>query len=125
MAWINACRPQGSVRNSVTVVFDGKEEFFGSQVDDETGVKIIFSKGQSADDLIKKIIEQSSDQRTWVVVSDDKDIKLYVRAMGASVMSVKEFMKSAAQQTRPDKYISLTDQARINRELERIWLKSQ
>lgn len=143
VAWIHACRPQGSVRNSVTVVFDGKEDVgVGASAGPNRGgrwgppvhgIEILFSHGQSADDLIKKIIEQSSEKKTWIVVSDDKDIKLYVRGLGAQVQSVKEFIKVGAEHARPlqgsgharcGKYISLTDQARINRELERIWLKS-
>ncbi len=52
IGWISTSSPQGSAKNSVTVVFDGKEEFFGSHP--SVHVKVIFSQGQSADDLIKK-----------------------------------------------------------------------
>jgi len=134
--WIQASQPQGSVRNSVTVVFDGKDEFFGAHV--SHSVKVIFSKGrQSADDLIKNIIEQSAVRKSWVVVSNDKDIKLYVRALGANVLSVSEFIRTGgktregskssrrppADQDEAGKYISMTDQAKITKEFESIWIK--
>jgi predicted RNA-binding protein with PIN domain len=119
----------------VTIVFDGKEEFFGSHASGH--VRVFFSKGQSADDLIKKMVEQFGQKKSIVVVSNDKDITLYVRALGASVLSVKEFLGTSAKKTRPlsnnqhaqsataSKYVSLTDQARINKELENIWVKGK
>ena len=132
--WIQICRPQGSVNNSVTIIFDGKDEFFGSHV--TSSVKVIFSKGrQSADDIIKKIIEQASLKKSWAVVSDDKDIKFYVRALGANVLSVREFTKVSKvgegfkssravykHGAQASKYISLTNQVKITKELERIWI---
>jgi predicted RNA-binding protein with PIN domain len=129
--WINVHRPQGSDKNGVTVIFDGKEEFFGSHTT-TSPIKVVFSRGQSADDVIKKMAESYSRKNNLVVVSDDKDIKLYVRALGARVLSVKEFAgtsskKSGAQKKQASashsKYISLTDQAKINKEFERIWIK--
>ena len=126
-------RPQGSSQNSLTVVFDGKEEFFGSQA--QGSVKVIFSQGQSADDLIKKIVEQSAIKKTWVIVSDDKEIRFYVRALGANVLTVREFTRTLSgkskqsrqrpSQGEPGKYISLTQEARINQELERLWIKKK
>ena len=117
----------------MTIVFDGKEEFFGSHP--SGSVKVRFSQGQSADDLIKRIVEQYPSKKSIVVVTNDKDIKLYVRALGAAVLSVKEFLGTAVKKSRPlsgqqkssqataSKYVSLTDQAKINKELERLWIK--
>ncbi|MBF0489731.1 MAG: NYN domain-containing protein [Candidatus Omnitrophica bacterium] len=129
--WIHHSAPQGSIQNGVTIVFDGKEEFFGSH--ESSSVRVIFTAGESADDLIKRIVEQYPAKKSLVVVSNDKDIKLYVRALGAAVLSVKEFMRTALEKKHQSsqwgskeatsKYISLTDQARINKEFERIWIK--
>lgn len=127
--WISGYSPQGSSNNGVTVIFDGKEEFFGSH--QSGSIKVIFSKGESADDLIKKMVEQYPFKKNVVVVSNDKDITLYVRALGAKVLSVKEFTVSLSKKpatpvkkgSSSSKYISLTDQAKINKEFERIWIK--
>ncbi len=129
--WIEARSPQGSLKNSVTIVFDGKEEFFGSH--SSAHVKVVFSKGQqSADDLIKKAVEKYPYKKNLVVVSNDKDITLYVRALGASVLSVQQFLMLDSNKPKPSpkgqgqhtssKYVSLTDQAKINKELERLWI---
>ncbi len=135
ISWISSSSPQGSLQNSVTIVFDGKSEFFGSHPSGH--VRTVFSQGQSADDVIKKMVEQFAQKRSIVVVSNDKDITLYVRALGATVLSVKEFLGTSAKKTRPlsneqqaqaataSKYVSLTDQAKINQELEKIWIKKK
>lgn len=134
LAWLNASAPQGSSRNAVTVVFDGNAEHFSAPA---TGAaKVVFTRGESADDYIKRVVERSADKKKFVVVSDDKGIKLYVRALGAGVLSVREFaaglFKSAGAKTdtskggrRGDggKYVSLTQAQKINKELEKLWLK--
>ena len=128
--WIDIGRPQGSSQNTVTVIFDGKDEHFGSHGSGSS--KVVFAKGQSADDLIKKIVELSPIKKKLVIVTNDKDIKLYVRALGASVLSVKDFTRVPLRHTKQgskahleisEKNISLTQQAKINKELESIWIK--
>ena len=130
--WIKIHQPQGSLRNMTTIVFDGKSEFFGALKDSE--VKVIFSQDRPADDVIKHLVQQNPKKR-WVVVSDDKDIRLYVRALGAAILGVREYL-AKSQETKikqekqaagidkhASKYISLTAQAIINQELEKIWIK--
>lgn len=135
--WIETARPQKSVNNTVTVVFDGNPDFWGNTPQGLT--RVIFSDG-SADDKIKSMVEGDADPRNCVVVSDDKDIVLYVRALGSRVMSVKVFTggfspsrslsKSASKSSRQakdcdGKYISLSRQEKINKELSGIWLKDK
>ena len=123
--WIETQRPQGSVNNTLTVVFDGNPDFFGASPGGAT--RVIFANG-SADDKIKRMVEEDHQRRSCVVVSDDKDIVLYTRALGARVMSVRAF--THAQRTfgahqREGKYISLSRQEKINKELSAIWLKEK
>lgn len=97
--------------------------------------KALFSQDESADDCIKRMLDEARDIKTYVVVSDDKDIVLYARALGAKVMSVKEFgpglfsrtvksggMKPADTAKKP---VSLMQEQTINAELEKIWLKKR
>ncbi len=131
--FIHAVRPQGSLRNLVTVVFDGNPAHFGGM---EAGsIKVVFTENQSADDFIKAVIDHTKDKHKFVVVSNDKGITLYVRAQGASIMAVKEFApslfeasassgKSRKGKVEPStKYISLTQTQKINKEFEKLWLK--
>jgi predicted RNA-binding protein with PIN domain len=81
LKWIEHSRPQGSVNNQVTVVFDGHPDYFGGSPQGE--IRVIFSDGCSADDQIKRMVEEDADRKNCVVVSDDKDIFLYARSLGA------------------------------------------
>ena len=125
LRWIGDSRPQGSVNNQVTVVFDGTEGSDSSQGE----IRVIFSDGCSADDKIKRMVEEDAGRKNCVVVSDDKDIFLYARSLGARVMSVAAFtFKPKRLHTRQDpggKYIPLSRQEKINKELSGIWLKEK
>lgn len=127
LRWIDTARPQGSVNNHVTVVFDGHPDHFSSTPQEE--IRVIFSDGCSADDQIKRMVDEDADPKNCVVVSDDKDIFLYARSLGAKVKSVAAFTsKSKGLQARPDsggKNISLSHQEKINKELSGIWLKEK
>ena len=149
--WITMSHPHGSSRNAVTVVFDGSTEHFGRSIANmsgpdcsgnrgggtgSAGARVVFTQGESADDYIKRVVETAAQKKKYVVVSDDKGIKLYVRALGAAVLSVREFasglFKGPARSSRTagrtssgekSKYVSLAQAQKINQELEKIWLK--
>lgn len=83
------------------------------------------------------MVEQYPHKKDVVVVSNDREITLYVRALGASVLSVKEFLGTAPKKTRAlsgqeraaessaQKYVPLSEQAKINKELEHLWIKKK
>ena len=131
--FIEIHRPQGSLNTTVTIVFDGQAGMWGQPK--SSNVKIVFSSGESADDYIKRTVSRSPHKKSMVVVTNDRDIKLYVRSQGARVKSVDEFLgrvdvfaagkKGAAknsQATEDSKYISKTLEHKITSEFERIWL---
>ena len=127
-------RPQGSLSNKVTIVFDGQSEIFG-QIHSGT-VKIIFSRGKSADDCIKRMVADSKQKKNIVVVTNDRDIRFFVRAQGAQVVSVQDFIKKmradflrkrsnpSSPSGEDSKQISKTLEFKITSELEEIWVKS-
>jgi predicted RNA-binding protein with PIN domain len=123
--WLQELRPHGSANNKVTIVFDGHPDHYGSAAWGPIGV--IFSDGCSADDTIKSMVEETQDRKNCVIVSDDKEIYLYARSLGAKVMKVGAFTSRGVKpQGRGDpdvKNISLTSQEKINRELRSFWLK--
>lgn len=137
LRWIVHSRPQGSVNNQVTVVFDGHPDHMGaalpSHAEDsyksQEAVRVIFSQGCSADDTIKRMVEEDAEKKSCVVVSDDKGVYLYARSMGARVMSVGAFTTKArgigARADPGGKYIPLTQQEKINKELRPFWLKEK
>ena len=124
-------QPQGSWRNKVTIVFDGRSEIYGR--DDAKSVRVIFSREESADDKIKGMVQESDQRKNIVVVTNDREIKYAVGALGAQVWSVEDFLgkiksspsyrtPSSRTQT-PVKNISKTVEFEINAELKEIWLK--
>ena len=139
LRWIENSRPQGSVNNQVTVVFDGHPDhahpfscYHSADIPKSHlgEIRVIFSDGCSADDKIKRMVEDDGDQKNCVVVSDDKDVYLYARSLGARVMSVAAFTSIKVQGkhdgSKPSsKYISLSRQEKINKEFAKIWLKEK
>ena len=79
ISFIERQRPQGSARNQVTVVFDGKPGMYGFPVVGE--VSVVFTEYETADDLIKYKVEEARNKKEIVVVTDDKQLLLYVRAV--------------------------------------------
>jgi predicted RNA-binding protein with PIN domain len=128
--FIETHRPQGSARNDVTVVFDGSEDVCGSSLHGQT--RVLFSKGESADDLIKRLVTDAPRPADMVVVTDDRALAQYVGALGAQVWSVDLFVvqakkkgasgRAASSVGVDTKTISYTLATRINRELSDRWL---
>ena len=128
LKWIDTSRPQGSLNNRVTVVFDGQPDCFGGELR-QGDVRVIFSDGCSADDKIKLMVEEAEDKKNCVVVSNDKDIYLYARSLGTKVMTVAAFTSKRetlrVSEDSGGKYIPLSRQEKINKELRALWLKEK
>jgi predicted RNA-binding protein with PIN domain len=123
--FINANKLTGSPNNRVAIVFDGYPDS-GFSGEGFKGVNIIFSRRQSADEMIKAIVERLAGARNIVVVSDDKDIRFFVRSLGAKVLAVEEFIgrkdkrRKVPQPLKPE--LGYNQMEGINRELRRLWL---
>lgn len=126
--------PQGSRHNQVTIIFDGRPgpiDHSDSQI-----AKVIFSYEESADEKIRDIIKSAERKKEIVAVTNDKELRFSVRALGAKAVSVEDFFKKVTQketekrllEAKRDKdaetkNISKTLESKINNELEGIWLK--
>ena len=131
---IDIYRPQGSRQNKVIIVFDGQPGMINEE--SSPTVKVVFSENESADDKIRSLVAASNRKREIVVVTDDKELKFSVRALGANVLGVKDFLQkikkrdiitTAGQTKKPkheeeEKHISKTLEYKITAELEKIWL---
>ncbi len=117
--------PHGSSNNSVTIVFDGQPEHYGSG-SVRGNIRIVFTDGESADEKIKKMVADERAKGHIVVVTDDRGIRLAVRSSGAKVAGVLEFIGLRSQAS-PSKGGGkmMTQEARqkIDEELKKIWLK--
>jgi predicted RNA-binding protein with PIN domain len=132
---IKTKRLAGSFRNKVIVVFDGYPNL--SDPKEETDIDVVFSRKETADDRIKRIVETQGNPRNVVVVSDDKEIRVFIKAAGARSMGVEEFIQPVSQHgndiNRKKKLqeeralikteLSYSQMDKINQELKAIWLK--
>jgi uncharacterized protein len=78
--------------NRITVVFDAAktDELTGNRADFE-GVEVVYTRGgQSADDLIKEYVENYANPGNVLVVTSDKAIIAYVKALGGSTAGAEE-----------------------------------
>ncbi|MCA9406703.1 MAG: NYN domain-containing protein [Candidatus Omnitrophica bacterium] len=126
--FLESRRPQGSLKNKMTVVFDGKAGVYGSQPN--SYIQVIFSSDESADDKIRRIVSSQSNKKNIIVVTDDRDIQYSVRNSGAKVESVGVFLKRDGRKGNKSSVsqgeeISRNEEERINAELKNIWLKSK
>ncbi len=122
--------PQGSARNRVTVVFDGKSDFpyagLGYGKEHAGDIEIAFSEGGSADDVIEQIVSESPHPAEIVVVTDDRGIRRRLGGTGAGWMGVTEFSaRLFSRKNARGRAASLeeNDAAGITDEFSRKWLK--
>ena len=138
LRFIQENRPQGSDRNTVTVVFDGREDVCGGGV--ATGdVRVVFSKGEIADDVIRRAVSESSRPQDITLVTDDRDLLCACRACGAGIWSVAQFVAEAHKKGErrrtgvtpsrspktENKTIGKVFEDKVNRELSDIWLRKR
>ena len=124
-------QPQGSMKNTVTIVFDGQPGMLGRELSGT--VKVFFTSHETADERIKHVVAKAPNKKIFIVVTDDREIKYYVRALGAKVLSVKEFLEKtelpdqkksqkATHVSEKPKNISKTLEYEITSEFQKIWL---
>lgn len=82
------------VSAKVTVVFDGPANVSAPVA--APGVRVRFSGGRSADELIKQIAESEPDPGRVVVVSADRSVTGYARGCGCRTSTPDDFLKEAA-----------------------------
>ncbi len=117
----------GSLKNKVYVVFDGYPE--RGAPPGTTGIEAFFSYDESADDVIRRLVEKSARKKELIVVSDDREVRFFAKSAGASVQGVEEFIGHKERTARPgsqeapETKVSYSQMERINKELRERWLK--
>ena len=128
LSLIRRKRLTGSLKNKVTVVFDGYPDLSAAPFD-ESGIRVIFSRRVSADEKIKMLVEETANRKNIIAVSDDKEIKFMVKSLRARVSGVDEFfsVKEKAKNGRKEEMmeagLNYTQMQKINEELSRLWSK--
>ncbi|MDR1695045.1 MAG: NYN domain-containing protein [Endomicrobium sp.] len=129
--FISRRRPHGSLRNSVTVVFDCKSknpyESDGYNKSHIGSIEIIFSDGVVlADDIIAELVDNAKNPYEITVVTNDKGIRRRTAPAGAKHESVESFLSKGFKQKNAaaaQEAASGGAETEINEEFEKLWLK--
>jgi predicted RNA-binding protein with PIN domain len=83
-----------------TVFFDGAPP--GDIIKGIKQVQVTFSYNQTADSMIKSLIERSKNPRNLIIVSDDTEIQRFARVYSCEIQSVKRFLTDILQPSGSD-----------------------
>ena len=102
-------------QSSVTIVFDGRTDVQGPVLTGK-GVRVVFSKGEKADDYIKRFVQTHISAHN-VVVTNDRDLAGSCRRLKAQIWSVDQFMgylgKVLEKEASPNRALSARDATEI------------
>jgi predicted RNA-binding protein with PIN domain len=127
--FIRLNRLTGSQNNRLVLVFDGYPPP-AADIPSGNGLLCMFSRAKEADELIKKIVQDSVSPENIVVVSDDKEVQLTSRFLRAQICSVGEFIygKKDSRSAVKEKLagvefkLNYAQMQKINAELRKKWL---
>ncbi|MBI3606570.1 MAG: NYN domain-containing protein [Nitrospirae bacterium] len=80
--------------HAVTVVFDGVVDEVGKPSLPVAGVRVLFSRGERADDVVIRFSAQLGGRGT--IVSSDREVREKCRSHGGVVLGVKDFERRLA-----------------------------
>ena len=128
--FIRINRLTGSKNNSLVLVFDGYPPPL-EDIPRQNGLLCMFSRTQEADELIKRLVEESAQPKNIIVISDDKQVQLTSRLLYARICSVEEFIcgkkskkfVSTAKLEADDFKLTYAKMQKINAEMKKRWLE--
>ena len=116
-------RPQGSLRNRVTVVFDGQADVVGDwRGAPHQSIRVIFTQGESADERILKLVEGEKAPNQIVVVTDDRELSYRARQLRSKTLPVKEFLEKRKPEENLPPDLDPDEAREITQELAKRWL---
>ena len=120
-------RPVAVAPTRITVVFDSKTNTTDSRTQEiASGVCFLYSRGQTADDLIEDLIDADPNPRDLLVVSNDNRIKQAARhgkAQSIGCLDYYERFLMPQQVKEPAKVPSKTEPEVISAEETEHWLE--
>jgi predicted RNA-binding protein with PIN domain len=75
--------------HTVTVVFDGAADGIGKPALPVAGVRVLFSRGERADDVVIRLSARLGGRGT--IVSSDREVREKCRSHGGVILGVKDF----------------------------------
>ena len=114
----------GSMRNKISIVFDGAIGVTAKSKKSYTPIKVFFSKDRTADERIVNMVKQEKHPKSVFVITDDRELKEKVSLLGCSTMSVQEFFKTNTkkEETEKEKRDPSSSEAKtITEEMKKEW----
>ena len=121
-------------KSRITVVFDGPAVEPGAHYRGEndgyspspisSGIKTVFSRGTTADQVMEELITESSNPADITVVSADGEVKRFAKKHRCATLDPAGFVEKAfsSDKTQKTKYSLHPDRQRqIESELRKIW----
>jgi len=113
-------------KSKITVVFDGYPQVSAQNLE-ETDINMVFSREETADARIKRMVETSKNPKNIVVVSDDREIIFFVKSIGSRSIGVEEFINPQVKPQRKKEdlikpELNFSQINKINQELKALWL---
>jgi predicted RNA-binding protein with PIN domain len=114
----------------IIIVFDNRREtFMSSQYEVRGRVRVIFSSGEEADELIIKAIKKLDSPQNVTVCSDDNKVSNNSRVLGSKVISSRQLLQffkkkrnaPAGKVESGDKGIEKDFKGKIEKELREAW----
>jgi len=90
---IEALNRRHRLYNGITLVFDGKEEVFPPPHPHPSKIKVVYARGQSADDCIKTMVRKSKNPAAVVVATDDREVRDFSRIQGARHLPAQQLVQ--------------------------------
>jgi predicted RNA-binding protein with PIN domain len=111
-------------KNKVTVVFDGRHDVVAPP--HSTHFIVLFSEGESADNLIIRLVSKEDNPKNSRVVTDDKGISIKIKNLYAKHISIAGFLKKMkAKRTRAvykKHHLDEEELDEITKELKKKWI---
>lgn len=122
---IKTKKPQGSLKNKVIIVYDGKPQY-KAKISRQENIEVIFSYNEPADEVIKNIIKNSNNPHNITLITDDRELKEFATLHNANAVSVRDFFKRAKIKTdeihiKEKTKLTLKKQKQITEELLKTW----
>jgi predicted RNA-binding protein with PIN domain len=84
---------------NVTLVYDGRfSERPKQEIQDDHGLRVQFSTGESADDLIEELLRHHTQPQRLTIVSNDRRIQEAARRRGAIPSSCNDYLDAIMEQ---------------------------
>jgi len=116
------------MRDRFTLVFDGSPRFLYPAPVPIGNFRVLFAIDESADSLIKRLLDAESRAASAIVVTDDREIRDYARARRAGILNSLAFLERIACGTGAgpasplqDEGIRPQDVSRVNEEILSEW----